>query len=157
MKLLLMAVGRTSIDFVRRGIDEYLNRLQHYLSVDVKIIPDVKRTASLTEDKQKDMEGAAILAAVQPSDRVILLDERGKEYSSEEFAAFMEKQMLSGAKRLVFVVGGPYGFSPEVYSRADGKLSLSRMTFNHEMVRLFFVEQLYRSQTILRGEPYHHS
>jgi len=152
-----MAVGRTSIDFVRRGIDEYLNRLQHYLSVDVKIIPDVKRTASLTEDKQKDMEGAAILAAVQPSDRVILLDERGKEYSSEEFAAFMEKQMLSGAKRLVFVVGGPYGFSPEVYSRADGKLSLSRMTFNHEMVRLFFVEQLYRSQTILRGEPYHHS
>lgn len=152
-----MAVGRTSIDFVRRGIDEYLNRLQHYLSVDVKIIPDIKRTASLTEAKQKDMEGAAILAAVQPSDRVILLDERGKEYSSEEFAAFMEKQMLSGAKRLVFVVGGPYGFSPEVYSRADGKLSLSRMTFNHEMVRLFFVEQLYRSQTILRGEPYHHS
>lgn len=152
-----MAVGRTSIDFVRRGIDEYLTRLQHYLPVDVKIIPDVKRTSGLTEARQKEQEGTAILSAVLPSDRVILLDERGKEYSSEEFASFMEKQMLSGVKRLVFVVGGPYGFSPEVYSRADGKLSLSRMTFNHEMVRLFFVEQLYRSQTILRGEPYHHS
>lgn len=152
-----MAVGRTNIDFVRKGIDEYLRRLAHYLPVEAKIIPDVKRTSGLTEVKQKELEGNAILSAVQPSDRVILLDEKGREYSSEEFAAFMEKQMSSGVKRLVFVVGGPYGFSPEVYSRADGKLSLSRMTFNHEMVRMFFVEQLYRAQTILRGEPYHHS
>ncbi len=152
-----MAVGRTNIDFVRKGIDEYLKRLSHYLPVEVKIIADVKRTSGLTEAKQKEQEGSAILSAVQPSDRVILLDEKGKEYTSEEFAAFMEKHMASGVKRLVFVVGGPYGFSPEVYSRADGKLSLSRMTFNHEMVRMFFVEQLYRAQTILRGEPYHHS
>ena len=152
-----MAVGRTSIDFVRRGIDEYLKRLAHYIPTEVKIIPDIKRTSALTEAKQKEQEGAAILSAVQPSDRVILLDERGKEYTSEEFASFMEKHMASGVKRLVFVVGGPYGFSQEVYNRADGKLSLSRMTFNHEMVRMFFVEQLYRAQTILRGEPYHHS
>lgn len=157
MKLLLMAVGRTSIDFVRCGIDEYLKRLAHYIPTEVKIIPDIKRTSALTEAKQKEQEGAAILSAVQPSDRVILLDERGKEYTSEEFASFMEKHMASGVKRLVFVVGGPYGFSQEVYNRADGKLSLSRMTFNHEMVRMFFVEQLYRAQTILRGEPYHHS
>lgn len=152
-----MAVGRTSIDFVRCGIDEYLKRLAHYIPTEVKIIPDIKRTSALTEAKQKEQEGAAILSAVQPSDRVILLDERGKEYTSEEFASFMEKHMASGVKRLVFVVGGPYGFSQEVYNRADGKLSLSRMTFNHEMVRMFFVEQLYRAQTILRGEPYHHS
>jgi 23S rRNA (pseudouridine1915-N3)-methyltransferase len=157
MKLLLMAVGRTNIDFVRRGIDEYLKRLSHYLPVEVKIIPDLKRTAGLTEAKQKEQEGTAILSSLQVSDRVILLDEKGKEYTSEEFASFMEKQMASGVKRLVFVVGGPYGFSTDVYNRADGKLSLSRMTFNHEMVRMFFVEQLYRSQTILRGEPYHHS
>ena len=152
-----MAVGRTNIDFVRRGIDEYLKRLSHYLPVEVKIIPDLKRTAGLTEAKQKEQEGTAILSSLQVSDRVILLDEKGKEYTSEEFASFMEKQMASGVKRLVFVVGGPYGFSTDVYNRADGKLSLSRMTFNHEMVRMFFVEQLYRSQTILRGEPYHHS
>lgn len=152
-----MAVGRTNIDFVRKGIDEYLKRLSHYLPVEVKIIPDLKRTAGLTEAKQKEQEGTAILSSLQVSDRVILLDEKGKEYTSEEFASFMEKQMASGVKRLVFVVGGPYGFSTEVYNRADGKLSLSRMTFNHEMVRMFFVEQLYRSQTILRGEPYHHS
>lgn len=156
MKLLLMAVGRTSKDIVRKGVDEYLGRLAHYLPVEVRIIPDLKRSAALTEQRQKELEGEAILAALQPSDRVILLDENGKEYTSREFASFMERQMASGVKRLAFIVGGPYGFSPAVYSRADAKLSLSRMTFNHEMVRLFFVEQLYRAQTILRGEPYHH-
>lgn len=156
MKLLLVAVGRTTKDIVRKGVDEYLGRLAHYLPVEVKIIPDVKRSASLTEQKQKELEGEAILAALQPSDRVILLDENGREYTSREFASFMERQMASGVKRLAFIVGGPYGFSQAVYDRADGKVSLSRMTFNHEMVRLFFVEQLYRAQTILRGEPYHH-
>lgn len=156
MKLLLMAVGRTSIDFVRRGIDEYLGRLAHYLPVEVKIIPDLKRTSSLTSEKQKELEGREILATLQPSDRVILLDENGREFTSREFAGFMERQLASGARRLAFVVGGPYGFSQAVYDRADSLLSLSRMTFNHEMVRLFFAEQLYRSQTILRGEPYHH-
>lgn len=156
MKLLLMAVGRTSTDFVRRGIDEYLGRLSRYLPVETKIIADVKRTASLAPARQKELEGEAILAALRPDDRVALLDENGREFTSREFAAFMQKQMASGIRRLVFIVGGPYGFSDAVYARADSKVSLSRMTFNHEMVRLFFVEQLYRSQTILHNTPYHH-
>lgn len=156
MKLLLVAVGRTTMDIVRRGVDEYLGRLSHYIPVEVKIIADVKRTASLTPQRQKEMEGEAILGVVQPSDRVVLLDENGREFTSREFAAYCERLQASGAKRVVFIVGGPYGFSQAVYNRADSKLSLSRMTFNHEMVRLFFVEQLYRAQTILRGEPYHH-
>lgn len=155
MKILLMAVGRTTIDFVIRGLEEYLGRLQHYVPTEVKIIADIKQKG-LTPDRQKQLEGDAILASLQPSDRVILLDENGREYSSREFATWTERQMASGAKRCVFIVGGPYGFSPAVYERADSKVSLSRMTFNHEMVRLFFVEQLYRAQTILRGEPYHH-
>lgn len=156
MKLLLMAVGKTTQPIIRQGIDQYLGRLRHYLPVDVEIIADVKRTAALTFEKQKEMEGEAMLRRIEPADRLILLDENGREMTSREFAGFMEKQMASGVKRLVFAVGGPYGFSPAVYQRADSKLSLSRMTFNHEMVRLFFAEQLYRAQTILRGEPYHH-
>ncbi|MDE6514196.1 MAG: 23S rRNA (pseudouridine(1915)-N(3))-methyltransferase RlmH [Muribaculaceae bacterium] len=156
MKILLMAVGRTTIDFVQQGIAEYLGRLRHYVPVEVKIIADLKRSAGLTPDRQKQLEGEAILAALQPADQVILLDENGREYTSREFAAWMERRLASGAKRVVFIVGGPFGFSPAVYDRADSKVSLSRMTFNHEMVRLFFVEQLYRSQTILRGEQYHH-
>lgn len=150
-----MAVGRTTIDFVIRGIDEYLHRLQHYIPAETKIIADIKRKG-LPPERQKQLEGEAILAALQPADTVILLDENGREYTSREFAAGIERLMNSGAKRCVFIVGGPYGFSPAVYERANSKVSLSRMTFNHEMVRLFFVEQLYRAQTILRGEPYHH-
>lgn len=155
MKILLMAVGRTTIDFVQQGIAEYLGRLRHYVPVEVKIIADLKRGAGLSPERQKQLEGEAILAALQPADQVILLDENGREYTSREFAAWMERRLASGAKRVVFIVGGPFGFSPAVYDRADSKVSLSRMTFNHEMVRLFFVEQLYRSQTILRGEQYH--
>lgn len=143
------------MDFVRKGIDQYLQRLKHYVPTEVQIIADL-RQKQLTPERQKQLEGEAILAALQPADRVILLDENGREHTSREFAAWIEKQMASGGKRLVFIVGGPYGFSPAVYDRADGKISLSRMTFNHEMVRLFFTEQLYRAQTILRGEPYHH-
>ena len=156
MNILLMAVGRTSQPLMRQGVDMYLERLRHYVPVEVKIVADVKRTSSMTEEAQKQKEGEMILAQLQPSDRLILLDERGREMTSREFAGWMEKQMASGLKRLVFVVGGPYGFSKAVYDRADGKVSLSRMTFNHEMVRMFFVEQLYRAMTILRGEPYHH-
>lgn len=156
MKILLMAVGRTTIDFVQQGIAEYLGRLRHYVPVEVKIIADLKRSAGLSPERQKQLEGEAILAALQPADQVVLLDENGREYTSREFAAWMERRLASGAKRVVFIVGGPFGFSPAVYDRADSKVSLSRMTFNHEMVRLFFVEQLYRSQTILRGEQYHH-
>lgn len=157
MKILLMAVGRTSSGIMRRGIDLYKDRLKYYdAPVEIKIIEDIKGAKSLTQQRQKELEGESILRNVTPSDRVVLLDENGREFTSREFAAFVDKQMVSGVKRLVFVVGGPYGFSDAVYARADSKLSLSRMTFNHEMVRLFFIEQLYRAMTIRRGEPYHH-
>ena len=122
----------------------------------MKIREEIKGAESVTQQRQKELEGESILRNVTPSDRVVLLDENGREFTSREFAAFVDKQMVSGVKRLVFVVGGPYGFSDAVYARADSKLSLSRMTFNHEMVRLFFIEQLYRAMTIRRGEPYHH-
>ncbi len=157
MKILLMAVGRTTSEIMRRGIDLYKARLKYYdAPVEIKIIEDIKGAKSLTQQRQKELEGESILRNVTPSDRVVLLDENGREFTSREFAAFVDKQMVSGVKRLVFVVGGPYGFSDAVYARADSKLSLSRMTFNHEMVRLFFIEQLYRAMTIRRGEPYHH-
>ena len=157
MKSLLMAVGRTTSEIMRRGIDLYKDRLKYYdAPVEIKIIEDIKGAKSLTQQRQKELEGESILRNVTPSDRVVLLDENGREFTSREFAAFVDKQMVSGVKRLVFVVGGPYGFSDAVYARADSKLSLSRMTFNHEMVRLFFIEQLYRAMTIRRGEPYHH-
>ncbi|MCX4294769.1 MAG: 23S rRNA (pseudouridine(1915)-N(3))-methyltransferase RlmH [Prevotella sp.] len=157
MKILLMAVGRTTSEIMRRGIDLYKDRLKYYdAPVEIKIIEDIKGAKSLTQQRQKELEGESILRNVTPSDRVVLLDENGREFTSREFAAFVDKQMVSGVKRLVFVVGGPYGFSDAVYARADSKLSLSRMTFNHEMVRLFFIEQLYRAMTIRRGEPYHH-
>ena len=123
---------------------------------DILELPDVRATKSMTERMQKIREGELILEKILPSDHVVLLDERGREYSSVEFSAYIEKLMASGRKRTVFVVGGPYGFSEEVYTRANAKLSLSRMTFNHEMIRMFFVEQIYRAMTILRGEPYHH-
>ncbi len=157
MKILLMAVGRTTSEIMRRGIDLYKDRLKYYdAPVEIKIIEDIKGAKSLTQQRQKELEGESILRNVTPFDRVVLLDENGREFTSREFAAFVDKQMVSGVKRLVFVVGGPYGFSDAVYARADSKLSLSRMTFNHEMVRLFFIEQLYRAMTIRRGEPYHH-
>lgn len=149
-----MTVGKTTIDFVKEGIAEYVKRLRHYVPYSIVELTDVKRR--LPEGEQKSAEGTMILSRLQASDHVVLLDERGKEYRSVEFAGRLEKIMSSGCKRCVFVVGGPYGFSQEVYDRANEMLSLSRMTFNHEMVRLFFTEQIYRGLTILRGEPYHH-
>lgn len=157
MDILLMTVGRTRIDFVARGLAEYTGRLKRYVPFDMTELPDVKASRSMSEQQQKDREGEMILQKINPADFVVLLDERGREYSSVEFAGYIEKLMASGRKRTVFVVGGPYGFSEAVYARADAKLSLSRMTFNHEMVRMFFVEQIYRAMTILRGEPYHHA
>lgn len=156
MKIMLLAVGKTSTDYIQRGIDMFLKRVNHYLPVELSIIPDLKSTKGLTGDSQKVREGKSILGALTPCDVVILLDERGKEFTSREFASMLDRRMVQGVKRLVFVIGGPYGFSEEVYNRADGKISLSRMTFTHEMVRLFFVEQIYRAMTILKGEPYHH-
>ncbi len=156
MKIVIIAVGKTSTDYVARGVEEFLKRANRYVGVELTVIPDVKSSKALTEDAQKQQEGRPILAALQPGDVVTLLDERGKELTSREFSGLIERRMIQGIKRLVFVIGGPYGFAREVYERADDKLSLSRMTFTHEMVRLFFTEQIYRAMTIMRGEPYHH-
>ncbi len=139
-----------------QAVERYVKRLVHYVPFQMVTLPDVKTTKSMTEQRQKDTEGGAILAAIDSRDFVILLDEKGKEFTSREFAAYYDKRILSLPGNLVFVIGGPYGFSQEVYDRANDKISLSRMTLTHEMVRLFFVEQLYRAMTILRGEPYHH-
>lgn len=155
MDIALIAVGKTATGYVREGIEEYRKRLKHYIPFTMETVPDV-RGGKLSEEQQKRLEGERILSLIRPADRVVLLDESGSEYTSEKFAERLQKDMASGLKRLVFVIGGPYGFSPEVYGRADGKLSLSKMTLNHEMVRMFFVEQVYRAMTILRGEPYHH-
>lgn len=156
MKISLLTVGATRTDYLQKGIDLYLGRLRHYLPVELVALPDIRNTKALSPEQQKEREGEQILAWVQPSDKVVLLDERGREFTSREFATELQRYMASGVRRTVFVVGGPYGFSEAVYSRADGKVSFSRMTFSHEMIRLFFVEQVYRAMTILRNEPYHH-
>jgi len=156
MNITLLTVGKTTIPFVAAGIKEYRDRLGRYTPFEIVEIPDVKAAKSMSEAQQKVKEGEQILGRLRPSDCVVLLDERGRQFTSIEFASYIEKHQVSGRKNLVFVVGGPYGFSDAVYERADGKVSLSRMTFNHEMVRMFFVEQIYRAMTILRHEPYHH-
>ena len=156
MEIELLPVGKTTIRFVIDGIEEYTRRLKHYIPYSIRTIPDIKNTSKMDQAKQKEEEGKKILEAVSNSDYVVLLDERGKQYSSMEFSAFIEKQMVAGRRKVIFVVGGPYGFSKAVYDRADSLLSLSEMTFNHEMVRLFFTEQVYRAMTIMRGESYHH-
>ena len=156
MKILLLAVGKTTTPYINTGIENYLKRINHYIPVEIKIIPDIKTSRAITEDVQKQREGEAMMAALQAGDVVVLLDERGKEFTSREFSVYLDRKMIQGVKRVVFIVGGPYGFSEEMYARANEKISLSRMTFTHEMVRLFFIEQIYRGMTILRGEPYHH-
>lgn len=156
MEILLLGIGRTAMGFIEEGIREYEGRLNRYIRFRHEWLRDVKGGGQLPEAKQKELEGDMLLAKILPSDSVVLLDEKGREFTSREFAEWSSRQMASGLKRLVFIIGGPYGFSEAVYKRANAKISLSRMTFNHEMVRLFFIEQLYRAQTILRGEPYHH-
>lgn len=157
MEIILITVGKTSDSGLVNLIGRYKDRLVHYTAFSIREMPDVKKGRNFDASRQKEAEGKAILDLLQASDRVCLLDERGREYTSVEFAGLLEKRMASGLKRLVFVIGGPYGFSEAVYERADALLSLSQMTFNHEMIRLFFTEQLYRAMTILRGEPYHHA
>lgn len=142
--------------YLSKGIEEYTSRLKHYVPFEILYIADAKNTKNITEAQQKAAEGRNILAALDTSDVVVLLDEHGKEMTSVEFSRYMQKKMSAVQRRLVFVVGGPYGFSQEVYDRANEKISLSKMTFSHEMIRLIFTEQLYRAMTILRGEPYHH-
>lgn len=156
MHLSLIVIGKTDDREIDSLIQRYADRLGHYLPFNLQVIPDVKRSKGLSAELQKRTEGQALLALLQPTDRLILFDERGREYTSREFAGYIQQAMVSGEKRLVFAIGGPYGFSPEVYARAQGQVSLSRMTFSHQMVRLFAVEQLYRAQTILQGTPYHH-
>lgn len=156
MKLTLLVTGATRTPYLREGTEMYFDRLRRYLPSEMIVLPDVKVPANAGEGRQKEMEGAQILAAVRPGDFLALLDEKGREYTSREFAGWIDARMVSGLKRTVFVIGGPYGFSRQVYDRADAKISLSRMTFSHEMVRLFIAEQFYRAMTILRGEPYHH-
>lgn len=156
MKIILTSVGKTDDRFLAQIIEEYRKRVNFYIPFEMKNVSDVKNTKNLSEKEQRVLEGDAIAKTLQANDYVVLLDDKGKQYSSTEFAQFIEKKMHSVPKRLVFLVGGPYGFSDEIYARANEKLSLSRMTFTHQMVRLVFVEQLYRAFTILRNEPYHH-
>lgn len=156
MKITLILNGKTEDDHIIKGFAVYEQRLKHYISFETVVIPALKNTKALSTEQQKQKEGEMLLKNIQSSDKLILLDENGKEYSSLGFSEFIQQQMNSGIKNLVFVVGGPYGFSEEIYKRANGKLSLSKMTFSHQMVRLFFVEQVYRAMTILKNEPYHH-
>ena len=156
MKVALVLVGKTVNKHFVELIDEYAGRVKHYIGFDIITIPELKNTKSLSADQQKQQEGELILKQMQAGDHVVLLDEHGKEFRSVEFSSYMEQKMQTVNKRLVFVIGGPYGFSPDVYAKANEKISLSKMTFSHQMVRLVFVEQLYRAMTIMRGEPYHH-
>lgn len=156
MKIKLVVVGKTDLSYLQEGIQVYHKRIPHYLPFDYVIIPDLKNTRKLSEEQQKEKEGELILGQIKPADELILLDERGQNFRSTEFARFLEKKTLGGVKTLVFVIGGPYGFSQEVYQKASGKVSLSKMTFSHQLIRLIFSEQLYRALTIIKGEPYHH-
>ena len=156
MKITLLVIGKTDDKNLTQLIELYQNRLKHYIKFDVEIIPDLKNSKNLSQEQQKEKEGTLILSKIQNTDHLILLDEKGKEYNSVEFSNFLQKKMSSGLKRLVFVVGGPYGFSDDVYKKAMVKVSFSKMTFSHQMIRLFVVEQIYRGFTILKNEPYHH-
>ncbi len=156
MKIKLLVIGKTDDKNLNELISVYQKRLQHYISFELEVIPDLKNSKNLSHAQQKEKEGELILSKIQSTDQLILLDEKGKEYRSIDFAQFLQKKMNSGLKQLVFVIGGPYGFSQEVYQKAMGELSFSKMTFSHQMIRLFVVEQIYRGFTILRNEPYHH-
>ena len=156
MTIKLIAIGKTDHKELQQLIDVYQKRLGFYIKFDLDIIPDIKQAKNLSEDQQKQKEGELILSKLSVTDVLILLDENGKQLDSVGFSDYLQKHMNSGIKQLVFVIGGPYGFSTEVYNKAQGTLSLSKMTFSHQMVRLFFIEQLYRGFTILRNEPYHH-
>lgn len=156
MQIKLIAIGKTDDKQMLQLIEQYQKRLKHYIKFDIDIIPDIKNVKNLSEAQQKEKEGELILKKVASTDVLVLLDENGKQFSSVEYANYLQKKMNSGIKQLVFVIGGPYGFSNTVYQKAQGKISLSKMTFSHQMIRLFIVEQIYRGFTILKNEPYHH-
>lgn len=156
MKVKLIGIGKTDADYIVQGIKEYEKRLKFYISYESVFIPDIKNSKNLSENQQREKEGELIKSQLKETDFVVLLDENGTQFNSVEFAKFIEKQMIAGLKSVVFVIGGPYGFSGEIYKLAKAKISLSKMTFSHQMVRLIFAEQLYRAMTIIKGEPYHH-
>lgn len=156
MKITFITVGKTEDAYLKEGIDKYVKRLKHYTKLTIIEIDDLKNTKALTQEQQKAKEAELILKKLSPADHIILLDEKGTELSSAQFAAYIDKKAVGSVSNLVFIVGGPYGFDPTVQQRGNDKISLSRMTFSHQMVRLFFVEQLYRAFTIIKGEPYHH-
>lgn len=156
MTIKLLAIGKTDSSYLGELISAYENRLKHYIKFELELLPDIKNNKNLSEAQQKEKEGEAILKRIAPTDVLILLDEKGKQYTSLEFSDYLQKKMNSGVKQVVFVIGGPYGFSTTVYGKAQGKISLSKMTFSHQMIRLFVVEQFYRAFTILKNEPYHH-
>jgi len=156
MKIKLLAIGKTDDKNLQLLIKKYESRLKHYVKFELEIIPDLKNAKNLSETEQKEREGELILGKIRATDQLVLLDDKGESYSSIGFSKFMQKKMNSGVKQLVLVIGGPYGFSEAVYQKSQGKLSFSKMTFSHQMIRLFVVEQIYRAFTILRNEPYHH-
>ncbi|MBC8053940.1 MAG: 23S rRNA (pseudouridine(1915)-N(3))-methyltransferase RlmH [Sphingobacteriaceae bacterium] len=157
MKITFLVIGKTEDSYLKEGIEKYVKRLKHYIKFEIIEIPELKNTKNLTEDQQKSKEAELILKNVNNTDYIVLLDEKGLEFSSVQFSGFISKKMLSSVQNLVFIVGGPYGFENNLQTQANDKLSLSKMTFSHQMVRLFFVEQLYRAFSILKGEPYHHN
>ena len=156
MKISLVVIGKTDANYFSEAIREYQNRLVHYIPFEMQVIPDIKNAKNLSESQQKEKEGELILKSLQAGDYLVLLDEKGKEFTSMQFASYLEKKMHTVSRRLVFVIGGPYGFSEAVYQAASEKVSLSKMTFSGQMIRLIFVEQIYRAMTILNNEPYHH-
>ena len=156
MKIALLTVGKTGVNWVKQGLDIYVARLKHYIQFSINEIPELKNVSALSKDQIKAKEGDLILKNIKPTDDVILLDEHGKEYSSTEFASLLQNKINYEGRDIIFVIGGAYGFSEQVYKRANSKISLSRMTFSHQMVRAIFAEQIYRAFTIMKGEPYHH-
>ncbi|TCC95409.1 23S rRNA (pseudouridine(1915)-N(3))-methyltransferase RlmH [Pedobacter hiemivivus] len=156
MKITLLVVGKTEDKYLIEGIEKYLSRLKHYINFNLLVIPEIKNTKNLSEAQQKSKEAELIHKQISNLDTVILMDEKGKKYTSVAFSNYLNKQMIGSVQHLIFIIGGPYGFDESIYKRANGSMSLSDMTFSHQMVRLFFVEQLYRAFSILKGEPYHH-
>ncbi|MBP9018852.1 MAG: 23S rRNA (pseudouridine(1915)-N(3))-methyltransferase RlmH [Rikenellaceae bacterium] len=156
MKIVLLLIGKSDASWLREAIDIYEERLSHYVDYRRVEVPEIRNVAGLSVKQMKEKESELLLKNIKPSDKLVLLDEKGEVYSSEEFANYIDKQLLSGTRNLVFAIGGPYGFSESVYNRADSLLSLSKLTFTHQMVRVIFLEQLYRAFTIIRGEQYHH-
>ncbi|HHX31110.1 MAG TPA: 23S rRNA (pseudouridine(1915)-N(3))-methyltransferase RlmH [Bacteroidales bacterium] len=156
MKILLIAVGKTDNRLIIQLIDDYIKRINFYIPIELRTLPDVKKSKNLSEKEQKTLEGDSIKKCLQPSDYIVLLDDKGKQLTSKDFAKYIENKTITVSKRLVFLIGGPYGFSEDIVAISNEKLSLSKMTLTHQMVRLLFVEQIYRAMTILNNEPYHH-